>query len=46
MFTRGKGLVVHVANMGERCVLEGKKLLGRPRYRWEDNTKIGPKEVG
>jgi len=30
---------------GERCVLEGKKLLGRPRHRWEDNTKIGPKEL-
>jgi len=52
LFTRGKRLVAHVANLEERCVedlvdkLEGKRLLGRPRHRWEDNTKIGPKEVG
>ena len=51
LFTRRKRLVAHVANFGERCMQdlvgkrEGKRLLGRPRYRWEDNTKMGPKEV-
>ena len=25
---------------------EGKRPLGRPRRRWEDNTKIDPQEVG
>jgi hypothetical protein len=25
---------------------EGKKPLGRPRYRWEDNIKMGLQEVG
>jgi hypothetical protein len=45
LFTRGKRLVVRVANMGERCVLEGRRLLGRHTHRWEDNTKIGPKKV-
>ena len=50
--TRGKGLVVHIANLGERCVQdlvgkhEGKRLLGRPRHRWEDNAKMGHKGVG
>jgi hypothetical protein len=24
----------------------GKKPLGRPRHRWEDNIKIGPRETG
>jgi len=40
--------------MGEKRVicrvlvgkLEGKKPLGRPRHRWEDNTKIDLQEVG
>jgi hypothetical protein len=40
----------HVARMGEgRCVFrvlvgrpEGKRPLGRPRRRWENNIKIGP----
>ena len=44
----------HVAHMGERrgvyMVLvkkpEGKRSLGRPRRRWEDNIKIYLKEVG
>jgi hypothetical protein len=30
----------------ERSALEGKRILGRHRHRWEDNTKIGPKELG
>jgi len=44
----------HVARMGERrgvySVLvgkpEGKRPLGRPRRRWEDNIKMGLQEVG
>ena len=44
----------HVACMGERIgayrVLvgkpEGKRTLGRPRYRWEDNIKMHLEEVG
>jgi len=42
----------HTGNFGERCVqdfvgrIEGKKLLGRPRHRWDSNSKMGPKEVG
>ena len=52
LYTRGKRLVAHVASMDERCVQvlvvkpEGKRVLGRPRHRWEDNTKMGPQEVG
>ena len=35
----------------ERCVqvfggeLEGRRLLGRPRHRWEDNIKMGLQAV-
>jgi len=44
----------HVARMGEgRCVHrvlvgkpEGKRPLGRPRRRWEDNIKMDLREVG
>ena len=44
----------HVARMGEtrgvyRVLVgktEGKRPLGRPRRRWEDNIKIGLQEVG
>jgi hypothetical protein len=25
---------------------EGKRLLGRPRCRWEDNTKLDLREIG
>jgi hypothetical protein len=43
----------HVARMGERRgayralvgKLEGKRPLGRPRGRWEDNIKMGLREV-
>ena len=44
--------MAHVANFGERSIQdlvgkrEGKRLLGKSRYRWEDNSKIGPNEVG
>jgi len=44
----------HVARMGERrCVYrvlvgksEGKRPLGRPKLRWEDNIKMDLQEVG
>ena len=44
----------HVMRMGERRGVyrvlvgkpEGKKLLGRPRRRWEDNIKMDLQEVG
>jgi hypothetical protein len=44
----------HVARMGEnrgvhRVLVgkpEGKRPLGRPRHRWEDNIKMNLKEVG
>jgi hypothetical protein len=44
----------HVACMGEgkgvyRVLVgrpKGKKLLGRPRHRWEDNIKLDHREIG
>ena len=47
-------LVRHVARMEEGRVLrrvlvgkpEGKRPLGRPRRKWEDNTKMDLQEVG
>jgi hypothetical protein len=44
----------HVARMGEERVMhmilvgkpEGKRPLGRPRHRWEDNNKMDVQEVG
>jgi len=44
----------HVARMGERrCVYrllvgkpEGKRPLGRPRHKWEDNIKVDVQDVG
>jgi hypothetical protein len=44
----------HVARMGEsRCVYmvlvgkpEGKRSLGKPRHRWEDNIKMDLQKVG
>ena len=44
----------HVARMGERSGVyrvlvgkpEGKRPLGRPRRRWEDNIKMDLQEVG
>ena len=46
--------VEHVARMGEGLVayrvfvgkLKGKRQLGRPRRRWEDNIKMNLQEVG
>jgi hypothetical protein len=45
---------VHVARMGERRGAyralvgkpEGRRPLGRPRRRWEDNIKLDLREVG
>jgi len=47
-------LVGHVARMGERRVVyrvlmrkpEGKRSLGRPGSRWEENIKMDIQEVG
>jgi hypothetical protein len=44
----------HVARMGEgrgvyRVLVgrpEGKRPLGRPRHRWEDNSKVDLREIG
>jgi hypothetical protein len=44
----------HVAYMGERrnaCMVlvgkpEGKRPLGRPKHRWEDNTRMVLREIG
>jgi len=44
----------HVACMGERRGVhrvlvgkpEGKRPMGRPRHRWEDNIKMDLREVG
>jgi hypothetical protein len=44
----------HVARMGERRAIyrvlvggnKGKRPLGRPRRRWEDNIKMDLREVG
>jgi hypothetical protein len=39
----------HVARMGKRCIQvgrpEGRRPLGRPRRRWEDNIKMDLQEV-
>jgi hypothetical protein len=52
--SRGIRWAGHVARMGEKRVvyrvfvgkLEGKKRLGGPRRRWEDNIKMDLQEVG
>jgi len=39
----------HVARAGDRALVgkpEGKRPLGRPRRRWEDNIKMDLQEVG
>ena len=30
----------------QKCIPEGKKPLGRPRRRWEDNIKMDLREMG
>jgi hypothetical protein len=52
--SRRTSLAGHVARMGERRgvyrvlvgKLEGKRLLGRSRHRWEDNIKMDLQELG
>ena len=39
----GEGRVVHRVLVGKP---EGKRPLGRPRHRWEDNIKMDLQEVG
>ena len=52
LYTRGKRYVEHVVKMRERFVqvlvdkVEAKRLLVRPRNRWEDNTKMVLQGVG
>jgi len=54
MKSRRMGWAGHVARMGERKgvyrvlvgKIEGKRPLGRPRRRWEDNIKIELQKVG
>ena len=43
MVRMGEGRVVHRVLMGRP---EGKRPLGRPRRRWEDNIKMELQEVG
>jgi hypothetical protein len=50
----GMGWAGHVERMGEMRGaynilvgrLDGRKLLGKPRRRWEDNIKMDPREIG
>ena len=52
--SRRMGWAGRVARMGERRGVyrvlveksEGKKPLGRPRHRWEDNIKVDLQKVG
>jgi hypothetical protein len=52
--SRRMRLAGHVAQMGEERGVyrvfvgkpEGKRPLGRPRHRWEDNIRMGIQEVG
>jgi hypothetical protein len=39
----GRGRGVYRVSVGR---LEGKKPLGRPRHRWEDNIKMDLTEIG
>ena len=43
MARMGEGRVVHRVLIGKS---EGKRPLGRPRRRWEDNIKLDLQEVG
>ena len=54
IISRIMGWVRHIARMGERRGVyrvavgkpEGKRPLGKPRCRWEDNIQIYHQEVG
>jgi hypothetical protein len=39
----GEGRGVYGVLVGR---LEGKRVLGRPRHRWEDNIKMDVREIG
>jgi hypothetical protein len=41
--THGEGIGVYRVFVGRT---EGKRPLGRPRRRWEDNIKMGLREIG
>ena len=43
MALMGEGRVVHRVLVGKP---EGKRPLGKPRHRWEDNIKMDLQEVG
>ena len=43
MVRMGEGRVVHRILVGKP---EGKRPLGKPRHRWEDNIKMDVQEVG
>ena len=43
MTRMGEGRGVHRVLVGKP---EGKRPMGRPRRRWEDNIKMDPQEVG
>jgi hypothetical protein len=44
---RCMGHIAHMGKMGELVVKpEGKRSLGRPRCRWEDNIRMDLREVG
>ena len=43
MARMGEGRGVHRVLVGKH---EGKRPLGRPRHRWEDNIKVDLQEVG
>jgi hypothetical protein len=42
-FVEGRGQEKCIKSLMVRC--EGKKLLGRPKRRWEDNIKIDLQEM-
>jgi hypothetical protein len=52
--TRRMRWAEHVSQIGEKRnahrilvgKLEGRRLLGRPRHRWEDNIKMDVREIG
>jgi hypothetical protein len=41
--TQGEGIGAYRVLLGKS---EGKRPLGRPRLRWEDNIKLEPREIG
>jgi hypothetical protein len=45
------GHIARIGDMGDAHNIfvvkpEGKRVLGRSRYRWEDNIKMGLKQIG